>query len=509
MGKLYFGWDYYNYSQVPKIKKIILKRFSDPEVCFRPNLIYPNDGDTLPLFNESVSVTNPYHNLVDILADYEDDKSNIVLEDTTKLIEKDIPFIYLIGIMSGPQEWGIDKRNTLFHNIKSHTKKYIRDGKVLIVIDMSSEGYPVENIDELTLTETGNIPNIPLAIEKAAKRENFPLKNMCYLTGNTNAVNFKQSKINIITLDWPAIAMKKRNRIASDYFERAFEYKKKNVDNSSMKHFLCLCKLVKDGRLYHSLGLNYYKLHEKGLTSLIIPQKELIVLNERLWPGAAAKPFDIREEVSTRLKEVDDFEFNKNITEFEEYIRVVKLKLRLIGELDIGMLIKSDDNIKNLLKKLPLYVDLKSFKDEDGNPISGYNAWNESLYNDTFFSYLYESYAYNTKTIYVTEKFWKCVLNFHPTMLVTNPYTIRYLKERGYKTFSPFIDESYDEIEDFDLRSTRLLEEINKLCQMTKTQLLNWYERQSDTLIHNYTKYIEEDIVTKPINKIKNLYGLL
>ena len=94
-------------------------------------------------------------------------------------------------------------------------------------------------------------------------------------------------------------------------------------------------------------------------------------------------------------------------------------------------------------------------------------------------------------------------------MLVTHPHTIRYLKERGYKTFSPFIDEGYDEIEDYDLRSTALLSEMNKLCQMTKIQLLNWYEKQSDTLIHNYTKFIEEDIVTKPITEIKKLYGLL
>ena len=77
MGKLNFGWDHYDYSQEPKIKKIKEKRFSDPEICFRPNLIYPNDGDTLPLFYDSVSVTNPYHNLTGMLTDYEDDESNI------------------------------------------------------------------------------------------------------------------------------------------------------------------------------------------------------------------------------------------------------------------------------------------------------------------------------------------------------------------------------------------------------------------------------------------------
>ena len=210
MNKLYFGWDYYNYSKQPDINKVIRDKFQD----FRPDETYPNDSDTLPLFDDEYMVTNPWHQLLDILKEYAGEVE-IRHKDTIELTERDIPFIYLIGVRSGPQEWGSDDRNTLFHNIKSHTKNYIRDGKVLVVIDMSSEGYPVENIDELTLTETGNIPSVPLDIEKAAKRENFPLKNMCYLTGNANAVNFKQSKINTITLDWPAIAIKKPNQTAS------------------------------------------------------------------------------------------------------------------------------------------------------------------------------------------------------------------------------------------------------------------------------------------------------
>ena len=498
MNKLYFGWDYYNYSQQPNINKVIRDKFKD----FRPDRTYPNDSDTLPLFNDEYMVTNPWHQLLDILKDYE----VVEHKDTTELIERDIPFIYLIGIRSGPQEWGTDNRNELFYNIKQHTKNYIKDGKVLVIVDMSGEGYPVEKLDELTFSETGAIPNILFAMEKAANREEFPLTNMCYLTGNAEAENYEPTKINIINLCWSEIAVKKSNIEVDNIFEEVLEYKKKNVRRPTTKHFLSLCKLVKDWRLYHSLGLNHYKLHEKGLTSLIIPKNQLTIFNERLWPGAAAKPYDSRIDDSS---DETDFEFNKNITEFEEYIRVIKLKLRLVGNTEHGKYVKSDENIKSLLEKLPLYVDLKSFKQNDGTPISGFNVWDDSFYNDTFFSYLYESYAYNTKTIYISEKFWKTVLNFHPTLLVTNPHTLRHLKERGYKTFSPFIDESYDNEEDFDLRTNMLLSEVNRLCEMSKIELLDWYTKQSDILIHNFKKYYEDDIIIKPINKIKELYELL
>ena len=192
MDKLYFGWDYYNYSKQPDINKVIRDKFQD----FRPDRTYPNDSDTLPLFNDEYMVTNPWHQLLDILKDYE----VVEHKDTTELIERDIPFIYLIGIRSGPQEWGTDNRNELFYNIKQHTKNYIKDGKVLVIVDMSGEGYPVEKLDELTFSETGVIPNILFEMENAANREEFPLTNMCYLTGNAEAENYESTKINIINL---------------------------------------------------------------------------------------------------------------------------------------------------------------------------------------------------------------------------------------------------------------------------------------------------------------------
>jgi hypothetical protein len=151
-----------------------------------------------------------------------------------------------------------------------------------------------------------------------------------------------------------------------------------------------------------------------------------------------------------------------------------------------------------------MYIDRKSVKG-----ISGFTTWDDSFYNDTFFSYLYESYAYNNKTIYITEKFWKTVINFHPMLLVTNPYALRYLKRRGYKTFSPFIDESYDEEEDFNVRSEMLLAEVHKLCQMSKIELLSWYEDQEDILKYNYKKYLLDDPISESVNKITELYNLL
>ncbi len=504
--ELYFGWDYYDYSQQQDISQIIREKFSD----FRPNWTYPNDSDTLPLFDDEYMVTNPWHQLTGILTEHTD--VSIIHRDSSELIEKEIPFIYLIGIRSGPQYWDKDDRNKLFHNIKQHTKNYIKSGNVLVIVDMSGEGYPIENVDELTLTETGDIPvDIPLEIEKYANIENFPVTNICYLTGNANAPNHTESKINIIYLCNSEMSMKKSllgigyvktstntiEKVTSDWitnsFNKALQYKKDNIENPNTRHFLSLCKLVKDSRLYHSLGLSYYGLYDKALASLMLSESELQV-------GQVSDDFnDPTDE--------EAYDFNKGFLKnplLEDYIDTIILKARFLGNDDFGLLLKSRNNVRGLLKNLPMYIDRKSLKG-----ISGFTVWNDSFYNDTFFSYLYESYAYNNETIYLTEKFWKTVINFHPTLLVTNPHALQYLKQRGYKTFYPFIDESYDEEEDFDVRSKMLLSEVYKLCQMSKIDLLSWYEDQADILMYNYKKYLLEDPIGESVSKIKELYSLL
>ena len=489
MDKLYFGWDYYNYSKQPDISKVISEKFPD----LRPDGTYPNDSDTLPLQDDNYVITNPWHQLTGILQGYDFDHGiELIHRDSLELIEREIPFIYLIGIRSGPHHWHKDNRNKLFYNIKQHTKNYIKSGKVLVIVDMSGEGYPVENVDELTVSETGGIPrNIPLDIEKYANTENFPVTNICYLTANASDI---KSKINVINLCNSEIALKKSvmENFISNNFNEVLQYKKDIIENPNTKYFLSLCKLVKDSRLYHSLGLNYYDLYDKALASLMIPEAEFQV----------AKVSD-----GTDSTDVNAYDFNKGLITnplLEDYIDTVILKLRLLGNVGLGQNIKSRNNIRSLFEKLPMYIDRKSLKN-----ISGFTEWDDSFYKDTFFSYLYESYAYNNKTIYITEKFWKTVLNFHPTLLVTNPHALLYLKQRGYKTFSPFIDESDDEEEDFNVRSEMLLAEVHKLCQMSKIELLSWYEDQEDILKYNYKKYLLDDPISESVNKIKELYNLL
>ena len=524
---IHFGWDYYNYSQQKKVKEIIENKFSH----IRPTNVWSNDADTLPLFDD-YETTNDCHNLYNVMRYFYNQNFKIYNSDTTHLIKKDIPFIYIIGTKSGPHYWKKD-RGKLFLNIKQHTKEYIRKGKVLLIVDMSSEGFPMESTDDMSVSEAGYYEHIGEEIYNLATKENFPLDNIIYLTSNYK-IQDKYKSINQMVLNWTEIIMKNRepnpipnlnkyhlstidvwngfgvstddvnpeinigvdslDKWAENKFEEAFNYKKDNLEN--MKSFLCLCKLVKDWRLFHSLGLNYYGLHEKGLTSFILSKERLL-----------NSPY-ISEKLKDKLKDNTDYELNKIISD-KDIIDKFSLTINLQCELFNNDKFKHHDNIKDLLNKLPLYVDLKSFERDDGTPISGYSAWSQDLYDNTFFSYTYNTFATSNDTIYLTEKIWKDIMCFHPFLLVSNYGSLKKLKDLGYKTFSPHIDESYDDEKDFDKRSKMLLSEVDRLCEMSITQLLDWYVKQADVLIHNFKHFVKLNPAKETINKIMKLYKLL
>jgi hypothetical protein len=91
-----------------------------------------------------------------------------------------------------------------------------------------------------------------------------------------------------------------------------------------------------------------------------------------------------------------------------------------------------------------------------------------------------------------TEKTWKPIMNLHPFILVANKGSLKHLKEYGFKTFEPFIDESYDDIDDVGQRILAIEKEINKLCSKPIEEIHEWYWSIEDILKHNYYHFYND-----------------
>lgn len=96
----------------------------------------------------------------------------------------------------------------------------------------------------------------------------------------------------------------------------------------------------------------------------------------------------------------------------------------------------------------------------------------EYLYEETYFSVVSETNYYSSQPgRFVSEKIFKPIVYRHPFMLVTRPNTLALMRELGYSTFSPFIDERYDLEEDDNKRMMMILNEIERLSNLSPAEL--------------------------------------
>lgn len=87
---------------------------------------------------------------------------------------------------------------------------------------------------------------------------------------------------------------------------------------------------------------------------------------------------------------------------------------------------------------------------------------------------------------FLTEKTFRSIAYLHPFIMASRPYTLQHLRQLGYKTFHPFIDESYDEIEDDDLRLDSILKSIEKLHNKTNEEWMQFQHDIYPIVCHNY-----------------------
>lgn len=114
-------------------------------------------------------------------------------------------------------------------------------------------------------------------------------------------------------------------------------------------------------------------------------------------------------------------------------------------------------------------------------PWQGY--CNMDWYNNTCFSLVAES-KYAGKT-FVSEKIYKPMAYGHPFVACGTKNMLTLLRQQGFETFSPVIDESYDELDD-NSRYNKIKQELDRLFELFKQDLLFKDKQLIEILKHNH-----------------------
>lgn len=141
------------------------------------------------------------------------------------------------------------------------------------------------------------------------------------------------------------------------------------------------------------------------------------------------------------------------------------------------------EKVKELCSLFP-----KLLKYETKSRYDNVSAWTDSELNSYKNAYFYictETYMSSEYKSF-TEKICKPMANFLPFIFVSFPGALKLLRELGFKTFHPFINESYDDEPDEKKRLVMIYSEIERLCKMSKQEIHDWYWQMEDICIHNY-----------------------
>ena len=187
---------------------------------------------------------------------------------------------------------------------------------------------------------------------------------------------------------------------------------------------------------------------------------------------------------------------------------------QLIDDLT-GMGHEVDTVLENWVRGVPYTFDTvaitEKFSDEVYRVIqtSGINVVIESHFDPHyFFPQLKHIKTTDLSIAFPTEKTYKAVASAKPFIMVSTPNFLSEFRQLGFKTFAPYIDESYDQIYDSQERFTALVNEIERLSKLSEHDFAAVLEKCQEVADYNLQVLIQRKHAMGLSDKFSFLKGL-
>lgn len=150
------------------------------------------------------------------------------------------------------------------------------------------------------------------------------------------------------------------------------------------------------------------------------------------------------------------------------------------------------------IDKFPIRLNITKLGE---NPVQ-FRADDIKYHADSYFSLITETIFYqdrnlprmsfydNVGGIFFTEKTGRPLLLKHPFILAAYVNSLAALRDMGFRTFHPYIDETYDTETDDDKRLDMVVAETERLCRFTDDEWLSWQTAIKEIVEHNYKTII-------------------
>jgi hypothetical protein len=337
-----------------------------------------------------------------------------------------------------------NEKKSFFHFISNNAKNLIREvPNVYLFINYSNEG----TIDF----------NWWKVIHDDAKKFNIPLNKIIFCSSdyftNMNYEIFKklenipnEDNIKLLYLGWSLHAKAKEMLEIHNGKQTAFNsysnkcsvvtYHNVDLDKLRNKKFLMLNRRLRPHRIYSVCLFNKLNILDQFLISYDVTSMQLFEMDG--------------ENISMHIEDI-------------EYAKVLS------------------DEFARLKSESPKRI----IDFEDLENVWGFNFENKEPYLDSYIHITSETNFFEIGG-YFSEKTWKPIGHLQPFIFMGPAHGLQELKKLGFRTFAPFIDESYDTELDPELRFKMIMAEIERLSNLDINEIHNWYKNIFNTiLLHN------------------------
>lgn len=154
----------------------------------------------------------------------------------------------------------------------------------------------------------------------------------------------------------------------------------------------------------------------------------------------------------------------------------------------LALQLQAMDGFEDLFEALEPYIDPLDAMGEVllGDPSQIKHCNNDmpmSENDDSWFTVVTETEMQGPRRI--TEKQFKSLVNFHPSISLGNPGSLELVREFGFRTFEGYFDESYDQEPDRRRRFDMVYEEVRRLCALPEAELRRMEQDLTETLTFN------------------------
>jgi hypothetical protein len=160
--------------------------------------------------------------------------------------------------------------------------------------------------------------------------------------------------------------------------------------------------------------------------------------------------------------------------------------------------------------KLPHLLDVDTKVDKR---LAG--AYNRSLYDQAWLQIVLESdhqlsldHEPCPRSLRYTEKTLKAFYSGGRAIFVAAPATLELLRSHGFRTFHPFINETYDVIPTFRAKADALLGEISRLLDMSAGEFNEFLDNTAEIVEHNRRWVLSEEFLLRVRKQSLYAFGI-